>query len=342
VDHKRAQHFVFLNDFFLLQEAPPDSKKKDFSEEEKDDESEEEVEGKRRYSKVLLSMTKYQRLTKRVALLKSELALSRKRELAARAELAKLRDEVLLHGNEKSDDDERTNQLILKHSAKVKATKAVPPKMNLSKHSKNKQPKRGNKKRAVRKSTLDGNRNSDSDAAEDAYSVASEGSAQGSSEEARTLEDHETDVIHTDEENQNIDKELKQNNEKIDHTTTTTEKAKSNEKEDGETAGNETAGNEKADSEKADKCQGHKNLLNFLFEDDPRYCAEGQKFRDATCMKCSSTFVTKDTKPNSSRPIHFCPNFEDVCDAVLCHGCYMELNTSTIATRPRRNRNSSV
>jgi hypothetical protein len=135
----------------------------------------------------------------------------------------------------------------------------------------------------------------------------------------------------------NIDKELKQNVKKIDNTTPTIEKTKVDEKDD-----NKKADNKKADDEKADKCEGHKNLLNFLFEDDPRYCTEGQKFGDATCMKCNSTFMQKDTKPNSSCPIHFCPNFEEECEAVLCHGCYMALNTSTISTHPRWNHNQNV
>jgi hypothetical protein len=90
-------------------------------------------------------MGKYVRLTKHVSFLKIELALSRKTDREARAELAKLREEALVQGNEKSDDDERTNQLILKHSAKVKAMKAISTKTDLSKQNKKKKPTRGNK-----------------------------------------------------------------------------------------------------------------------------------------------------------------------------------------------------
>jgi hypothetical protein len=308
------------------------------SEEDKDDDSEGIVERQRRKSDTFLSMQKYVRMTQQVAFLKSELALSRKSDRKARAELAKLRDEVLVQGNEKSDNDERTNQLILKHSAKAKAKKALSPKTYLSKQKK-KTTTRSNKKRAVRKSTSDLGKDNDSDSAEDEYSVASEGSGPGSLEGPEPLEDRETESVHSDKVNRNI--------EKIDPTTPTIEKTKVNGKEGNKNTGNKKKDNEKADdekkdNEKADKCEGHKNLLNFLFEDDPRYCAEGQKFRDATCMKCSSTFVTKDTKPNSSRPIHFCPYFEEVCDAVLCHGCYMELNSSTTSSRSRWNRNQNV
>jgi hypothetical protein len=87
---------------------------------------------------------------------------------------------------------------------------------------------------------------------------------------------------------------------------------------------------------KEDKCNGHTNLFDFLFKENR------QKFEDAKCMKCCATFMQKETKPSSSRPIHFCPNFEIVCDAVLCHGWNMELNSDTISTRHRQNRNKTV
>jgi hypothetical protein len=92
------------------------------------------------------------------------------------------------------------------------------------------------------------------------------------------------------------------------------------------------------EKEKEDKCKGHADLLQFLFEEDPRYFAPDQKFENAKCMKCATSLTNKDTKPTQKKPVHFCPHYEeDVCEAALCHGCFVELNTSTLTTRRRRN-----
>ena len=68
---------------------------------------------------------------------------------------------------------------------------------------------------------------------------------------------------------------------------------------------------------KKDPCNGHKTYHDFKQEDNPSFMNPGQKFADAICMKCG-----QQAKIAANKPILFCPNFEDVCDACLCNECY--------------------
>jgi hypothetical protein len=229
--------------------------------------------------------------------MKRELAITRENEKVARAELAKLREEVNAPDSEKSDDDDLTSMLVFKHSAKNKVKKP-----DISRRSQSTKQSKGRQKAK------------DSDQKEEDSSEENKEDVSGCNKETDPLENSATDVVRLEEVNQNI--------EKTDQTTPMETK--------------------ESNDEKTDKCEGHSNLFRFLFEENATYCAEGQKFGDARCMKCSATFTQKETKPTSNRPIHFCPYFEEVCDAVLCHGCYISLNSSTISTRNRRNRNNNL
>jgi hypothetical protein len=143
---------------------------------------------------------------------------------------------VIAQGNDQLDDYALTNQLVLKHSAKVKATKTTPPEIGIARQAQRLEPRRGRKK-ATQKSNE----------TEDEYSIASEEIGSGNFQDTHPVENKEANVV---------------------------------------------------DSE--------------------------------------------EPKPNINQSIHFCPNFEEVCDAALCHGCYMELNSNTILTRNRRNCKNNI
>jgi hypothetical protein len=82
-------------------------------------------------------------------------------------------------------------------------------------------------------------------------------------------------------------------------------------------------------------CGGHLSVLDFKSLDLPTYCNPGEKFAEATCMKCALEFC--DNPPSKNSPLHFCPNFDKDCQAVLCSTCYNELNSKTARrTRTRK------
>jgi hypothetical protein len=91
--------------------------------------------------------------------------------------------------------------------------------------------------------------------------------------------------------------------------------------------------------------EDHANLQDFRMEGNPAFCVPGQKFGDAVCMSCATEFTnnTKDaTKvmPNLDEPLRFCPNFESVCTAVLCHSCYVAQLVKTNNNGPNQLRRS--
>jgi hypothetical protein len=293
------------------------------------------------------SIDKYIRTLQRMELLKCELAYSRKKEKVARAELAKLREEAIEQGKDKSDDDALTSQLVMKHSSKVKASSAAYRKTNISTQNKRKNQKSGITKTTRRKSKLEVNETNDSDQTEDSYSVGTEGSVSGGMEETDHTECNEKDLVDSDVVQENVDNVTPPTNQKkLDDEKADLDDKKADLDDEKAELDDEKAelDDEKAelDDKKADKCGGHLNLFNFLFEENPRYCAEGQKFGEAKCMKCESDFKQKETRPNSNRPIYFCPNFEEICDAVLCHGCYLESISTPNSSRQRRSRHQNA
>ena len=83
-----------------------------------------------------------------------------------------------------------------------------------------------------------------------------------------------------------------------------------------------------------DPCGGHESVLDFKSEYVRSFCDPGQMFADAKCMKCN--LLLSDHPPTSSAPIHYCPNFETICEAALCHSCFSELNGKTTRRTRRR------
>jgi hypothetical protein len=123
------------------------SKRKKIAQDESDDESEDMVRPKEKGSQIkYMSRDKFERMWKTVAHLRRELAVSKQDNKEARAELAKLREEKIVQQNQKSDDETRANQLVLKHSAKVKSANT---------ESAAKKTTRGNKKGTIKKSIVE-------------------------------------------------------------------------------------------------------------------------------------------------------------------------------------------
>ena len=90
--------------------------------------------------------------------------------------------------------------------------------------------------------------------------------------------------------------------------------------------------------EVSQRCLDHSNLLNFVREELPTFCAQGQKFCGAKCMKCEQEFG-ETLKPSSKKPLYYCPHFEDSCDAVICHACYsVAICDNSNAQKTRRSR----
>lgn len=90
--------------------------------------------------------------------------------------------------------------------------------------------------------------------------------------------------------------------------------------------------------EEVNLCSDHSNLLDFVREEIPTFCAEGQKFHGAKCMKCNKEFG-ESLKPSSKKPLYYCPHFEDHCDAVICFGCYsVAICEDTDMQKTRRSR----
>jgi hypothetical protein len=77
----------------------------------------------------------------------------------------------------------------------------------------------------------------------------------------------------------------------------------------------------------------HDDLLNFGNEGDSRYCHENQKFGSAVCMKCQAPFLNANINKS---PLHPCPNFDSVCNAVMCHDCFNKGQQNTKRTLRKR------
>jgi hypothetical protein len=86
----------------------------------------------------------------------------------------------------------------------------------------------------------------------------------------------------------------------------------------------------------------HSILKDFRDVSCGTWCGPGQKFGTAICMSCMKGFHnnTEDTTkitPNVKNPLHYCQNFETVCNAVLCHECFtQQLMKQGRSSRTRR------
>ena len=71
----------------------------------------------------------------------------------------------------------------------------------------------------------------------------------------------------------------------------------------------------------------HEDLVSYEREYDSRYCNdENAKFGDAECMHCAAPFLRANLTEN---PLHFCPNFDLECDAIMCHKCFITRQGAT-------------
>jgi hypothetical protein len=237
---------------------------------------------------------------------------SKEKKKAVSRELEKLRTKSA-QKQTNNDDNNLTTHLVLKHGGKAKAA-MLTPKVSRETTLKGRWKKRD--KIAAQKLEKHNNSSSDSNSDENVSNDKNKDSSPKS---------------------EGDDSETMDTAPKMEIADDLEAKETKDDAMEGENSENKMTKVDGVDQKNDGKCKGHTNLLEFLFEENPKYCGPGQKFEDAMCMKCEGTFTEKNTKPSSNRRIHFCPHFEDVCEAVLCHGCYIEFNTSTLTSRCKRN-----
>ncbi len=65
----------------------------------------------------------------------------------------------------------------------------------------------------------------------------------------------------------------------------------------------------------------HSYLKEFIMEEIGSFCDEGQKFFGEKCMKCGLEYG-ESVRPTARKPLYYCPNFKEKCNALICFSCY--------------------